>query len=105
MFFDPNSSKFWISALLFKLFLAFNSRPVYHPDENYQAVEVAYQIIYGKIDFAWEWDPKYSLRSLCILLPYLIIFYSLKLFHLDWDTIKIASSEESIKVFEWFQLF
>ena len=84
-FFSPNSRKFWVCALLFKLFLAFNTRPVYQPDENYQSVEVAYQLIYGEVDLSWEWDPKYALRSLSLPSLYYIMFYALKLLHLDWD--------------------
>lgn len=39
---------------------------MYHPDENWQSLEVAYNLVYGKdveILLSWEWYPFYALRN------------------------------------------
>ena len=83
-FFNPKSYIFWSCVCLFKLFLAFNSRSVYQADENQQAVEIAYQFVYGKVHLAWEWDPRFAIRSVLHPLIYAIIYYVLKMLHLDY---------------------
>jgi len=48
---------------MFKLFLCLNTRSMYFPDENQQGVEVSYDMVYGGVHLAWEWDPEIALRS------------------------------------------
>ena len=84
-FFNTKSAKFWIWVAMFKLFMAFNTRSRYHADENQQSVEVAYQFLYREVHLAWEWDPKYTLRSTLHPLIYAVMFYIVDLLHLNFD--------------------
>ena len=34
-----------------------------HPDEYWQSIEPAYNMVYGGVHLPWEWDAKYKLRS------------------------------------------
>lgn len=34
-----------------------------HPDEYWQATEVAYNVVYGGVDLPWEWHDDYRLRN------------------------------------------
>ena len=34
-----------------------------HPDEYWQAMEPAYNMVYGGVRLTWEWDHNYRLRS------------------------------------------
>ena len=84
-FYKPESLKFWMLLTLFKIFMAFNSRAVYHPDENQQGVEVSYQFIYGNAFLTWEWDRVNALKSVLQPSIYATVFRVLKLFHLNYD--------------------
>ena len=45
----------------------------YHPDQNWQGLEIAYKIAYGdQVEniLSWEWQDKYTLRS--SLYPYFL---------------------------------
>ncbi len=34
-----------------------------HPDEYWQAIEPAYNMVYGGVELPWEWRDEYRLRS------------------------------------------
>jgi hypothetical protein len=34
-----------------------------HPDDLWQGVEPAYNMVYGGVELPWEWSPEYRLRS------------------------------------------
>ena len=34
-----------------------------HPDEYWQAIEPAYNMLYGGVELPWEWQNEYRLRS------------------------------------------
>lgn len=56
-----NIWRVFVSWRLFQcLFLTFNMA---HPDEYWQAIEPAYNMIYGGVELPWEWRSEYKLRS------------------------------------------
>lgn len=57
-----------------------------HPDEYWQSIEPAYNIVYGGVHLPWEWSADYKLRS--TLLPALLAIplYLLKALGLDTTT-------------------
>ena len=77
----------WNSALrllCFRLiqgiFLTYNMS---HPDEYWQSIEVAYNMVYGGVQLTWEWDDSYKIRS-TIYPAYLAVpLYLLKLLGID----------------------
>lgn len=44
-----------------------------HPDEYWQATEVAYDYVYGGVELPWEWHPDYRLRN--TVYPFYLIFF------------------------------
>lgn len=42
------------------LFLTMNMS---HPDEYWQSIEPAYNMVFGGVTLSWEWSPEYRLRS------------------------------------------
>ena len=64
-----------------------------HPDENWQSLEVAYDLVYGKrgssnnqveINLSWEFNNKYSLRN--HLYPFWLSMPTFLLRSVGWDT-------------------
>lgn len=62
------------------LFFTFN---MLHPDEYWQAVEPAYNMVYGGVELTWEWDPSYRLRSTIYPTFLAIPLYVLKITGMD----------------------
>ena len=58
-----------------------------HPDEYWQAIEPAYNIVFGGVELPWEWRPEYRLRS--TLYPTLLAapLYLLKKIGMDYAPI------------------
>jgi hypothetical protein len=81
--FDTESKKFWRYLLIFRLFLALNTKTLHHPDESYQSVDIAYDFVYGGVAKSWEWESENALRSTIFPIFYAVYFKFLNLFYLD----------------------
>ncbi|CDW78313.1 UNKNOWN [Stylonychia lemnae] len=58
--------------MAYRLFLAlFMTNNLLHPDEYWQAIEVAYNYVYGGVQLSWEWQPTYRMRN--TLYPFYLI--------------------------------
>jgi len=58
-----------------------------HPDEYWQATEVAYNYVYGGVELPWEWHKEYKLRN-TIYPFYLICFLRIiKALGLDYSIV------------------
>lgn len=88
-FFDPNSKRFWYGLMIFRIFLALNSRTRFHADEHQQSVEVAYHMVYGGGWLPWEWNPNHALRQIFHPLIYASIFKLLNILHIDFTILII----------------
>jgi len=59
-----------------------------HPDEYWQALEVAYSIVFGNevnVALPWEWFSEYRLRNSLYPLYLAAPLYVLKQFRLDYN--------------------
>jgi phosphatidylinositol glycan class B len=54
-----------------------------HPDEYWQSIEPAYNMVYGGVHLPWEWDVNYKLRSTFYPALLAIPLYILKTLGLD----------------------
>jgi phosphatidylinositol glycan class B len=54
-----------------------------HPDEYWQAIEPAYNMVYGNVFLPWEWDDFYRLRSVIYPAYLAVPLYILKVTGLD----------------------
>ena len=66
----------------------------YHPDQNWQGLEIAYKIAYGdqvQNILSWEWQDKYTLRS--SLYPYYLSLplHVLRFFKMDYNILVVNS--------------
>lgn len=76
----------WRLLIAFRIAQAiFLTKNLIHPDEYWQAVEVAYGMVYGGVVLPWEWFPDYRLRN--TLYPsYLYCFlWTIKTLGLDYS--------------------
>ena len=55
-----------------------------HPDEYWQSIEVAYDMVYGGVKLTWEWDDDYKIRSVFYPAYLAVPLYILKLLRLDY---------------------
>ena len=81
--FDKQPAKYGFMAwrLFQALFLTYNMA---HPDEYWQAVEPAYNMVYGGVTLTWEWDDSYRLRSTLYPSYLAVPLYLLKITGLDY---------------------
>ena len=75
----------FIAAIFYRTFWALTVSTSFVPDEYYQTIEPAYNLIYGdatsQFRNTWEWRENYRIRSYVPLFPYLLLFkfkYSLR---------------------------
>ena len=82
---DMDDVVVWRTFIAWRLFQAvFLSFNMAHPDEYWQAIEPAYNMVYGGVQLPWEWIGSYKLRS-AIYPTYLAIpLAALKYLGLDY---------------------
>ena len=71
---------FMVIRLIQAVFFTYN---MVHPDEYWQAVEPAYDMVYGGVELTWEWNPSYRLRSTIYPSLLAVPLYLLKITGLD----------------------
>ena len=81
---DLDSPRTQYLLLLFRLFQAvYLTYNMNHPDEYWQSIEVAYDIVYGGVELPWEWSPHYRMRS--TVYAYFLGFFLWVIKHLGID--------------------
>lgn len=73
----------WI-FILYRLFNRFIVRTYFFADEYFQSIEVAHYWVFGYGHLTWEWEPCIALRSVLHPFFFAILFYILKILHLDY---------------------
>ena len=76
---------FQILVVLRMIMEIFSTSTMLHPDEYYQGTEVAYQIVFGRVDLPWEWFPEYRLRNVLYQHYLAIPLYILRQLSLDYQ--------------------
>eukprot|EP00900_Chrysochromulina_parva_P018157 jgi/Chrpa1/26342/Chrysochromulina_OHIO_Genome00006880-RA len=76
-----NAKKLCAILLLFRVLNAMLVQTQHDPDENWQAGEVAHQLVFGYGILTWEWI--YAVRSYMHVLPFAALFRMLKAVGLD----------------------
>ena len=75
---------FFICFVL-RVSLAALMRTTFVPDEYYQSVERAYQLVFNHGITTWEWQHDYQIRSHIYIIPYIIYFTLLKVLNINWS--------------------
>jgi phosphatidylinositol glycan class B len=65
-------------SLAWRLVFALLLRSTFVPDEYYQSVEAAYQLVFREGISTWEWEPANQIRSYLYTAPYMALFALLK---------------------------
>ncbi len=73
-----NLLKLWLLLLGFRVFNALTNKTFFQPDEYWQSLEVAHNLVYGYGHLTWEWQ--YGIRSifhpLLFAIPYQLHYLS-----------------------------
>jgi hypothetical protein len=90
---DPYMTFLRVFLIRFGLSMTFGEHS-YHPDQNWQGIEAAYQIVYhdsAKNIATWEWQEMYTLRSVLYPLYLSIPVQILKTLGLDYNCLVMNS--------------
>lgn len=80
--FSPRTG--WLLLWLFRVALAlFVVQGADVPDEWWQSTEVAYSVVFGEQQLTWEWWDVNALRSYTYPLPFIVLFWLLRVTGLD----------------------
>jgi len=71
----------WTALFVFRILNGLLIKTYFDPDEYWQSIEVAHQYVFGYGYLTWEW--RVGLRSWLTVLPYILMFKTLKAFNLD----------------------
>jgi GPI mannosyltransferase 3 len=58
-----NPRNWWFLVAIRVLQALFMTKNLIHPDEYFQATQVAYNWVYGGVSLPWEWDDNFRLRN------------------------------------------
>jgi phosphatidylinositol glycan class B len=70
-------------ALAVRVSIAFTTRTFFQPDEYFQALEPAHNLVFGYGDLTWEWTSKPPIRSILYPALNVPIYWILKILSLD----------------------
>ncbi|EPQ57997.1 glycosyltransferase family 22 protein [Gloeophyllum trabeum ATCC 11539] len=73
-------------AILLRVFIALSTRTFFQPDEYFQALEVAHQLVFGYGHLTWEWRASRPIRSIIYPLLNAPVYWLAKIARLD-DTV------------------
>lgn len=63
-FTDLDDPRNWLMLVVLRVVQAlFMTKNMVHPDEYWQATQVAYNWVYGGVLLPWEWDQQFQLRN------------------------------------------
>ena len=94
----PGGNVIWATVvrvflIRFGLSVVFGDK-VYHPDEYWQSMEIAYKMVYhDQVDaiVTWEWIPEYGLRNTIYPFYLSIPLRILRFLHLDSNMLVVNS--------------
>ena len=71
----------WIFT--YRIALALLTRSFFQPDEFFQSLEVAHNLVFGYGKLTWEWQPDVAIRSIAYPALYVPIYWILRVTSLD----------------------
>ena len=87
----------WL-ALITRICISLLTRTFFQPDEYFQAIEPAHRAVFGFGHLTWEWVSAQPVRSFFFPSVFALLFYVLKLLHLDntMAVVRAAYRDESV---------
>ena len=67
-----------IGIFIYRIGLALLTRSIFQPDEFFQSLEVAHNIVFGYGKLTWEWQPSVAIRSIVYPALYVPAYWILR---------------------------
>lgn len=71
----------WI--FIYRIAFALLTRSVFQPDEFFQSLEIAHNVVFGYGKLTWEWQPGLAIRSIAYPALYIPVYWILRATSLD----------------------
>lgn len=82
-----------ISAIFgYRVALALLTRSIFQPDEFFQSLEVAHNVVFGYGKLTWEWQPGVAIRSVVYPALYASVYWILRVTGLDTTALLVRES-------------
>ena len=79
----------WI--LVYRIALALLTCSVFQPDEFFQSLEVAHNVVFGYGKLTWEWQPGVAIRSIVYPALYVPVYWILRVTGLDVTALLVCT--------------
>ena len=76
----------------FRIALALLTRSIFQPDEFFQSLEVAHNLVFGYGKLTWEWQPDVAIRSIIYPMLYTPVYWVLRVTNLDTTSLLVRES-------------
>ena len=76
----------------YRIVLALLTRSVFQPDEFFQSLEVAHNVVFGYGKLTWEWQPEVAIRSIVYPMLYAPVYWILRVTSLDATSLLVRKS-------------
>lgn len=83
-------------AIALRSFLAVTTRTFFQPDEYFQSLEPAHQIVFGYGQLTWEWTSARPIRSIPYPILNVPIYWMLKVFGRDESPMLVGTCSPMI---------
>ena len=72
-----------VGILVYRIALALLTRSIFQPDEFFQSLEVAHNLVFGYGKLTWEWQPTVAIRPIVYPALYVPVYWILRATGLD----------------------
>ena len=89
-----------VGILVYRIVLALLTRSIFQPDEFFQSLEVAHNLVFGYGKLTWEWQPTVAIRSIVYPALYVPTYWILRVTGLDATGLLVCDPQISWKASE-----
>jgi len=75
--------KYVVGVFIYRIALALLTRSIFQPDEFFQSLEIAHNVVFGYGKLTWEWQPNVAIRSIVYPALYVPVYWILRVTGLD----------------------
>jgi len=76
----------------YRIALALLTRSIFQPDEFFQSLEVAHNVVFGYGKLTWEWQPGVAIRPIVYPMLYAPVYWILRVTGLDATALLVRES-------------
>jgi len=86
-----------LGIFIYRITLALLTRSIFQPDEFFQSLEVAHNLVFGYGKLTWEWQPSVAIRSIVYPTLYVPLYWTLRVTGLDTTGLLVCESPMILK--------